>query len=219
MPLNFEPVPVELHVNQDVINEEFDAMAREAGLTKKQQSDVIARVRMEAIMKNPERIRKVCAHIAEHFKTKIEPNGFKGQVVCYDRECCLLYKRELDLLLGEEATTIVMDTNNDKEDRYKEWRRDRDEEAKLLDKFRNPRTKLKLVMVTSKLLTGFDAPILQVMYMPCIWSMSLLHTSIVASYARIAAWVNALPSFVTPNAVQSGCISSSITMTSDVVIE
>lgn len=165
LPLNFEPVPVELHVNQDVINEEFDALAREAGLGRKQQSDVIARVRIEAIMKNPDRIRKVCEHIAEHFRTKIEPNGFKGQVVCYDRECCLLYKQELDRLLGEEASTIVMDTNNDKEDRYKAWRRDRDEEAKLLDKFRNPRTKLKLVIVTSKLLTGFDAPILQVMYL------------------------------------------------------
>lgn len=165
LPLNFEPVPVELHVNQDAINEEFDALAREAGLTKRQQADVISRVHIEAIMKNPERIRKVCEHIAEHFRTKVEPNGFKGQVVCYDRECCVLYKRELDKLLGEEASTIVMDTNNDKEDRYKEWRRDRDEESKVLDQFRNPRTKLKLVIVTSKLLTGFDAPILQVMYL------------------------------------------------------
>ena len=165
LPLNFEPVPVELRVNQDIINEEFDAMAAEAGLTQKQKTDVIKRVRIEAIMKNPDRIKSVCAHIAEHFKSKIEPNGFKGQVVCYDRECCLLYKKELDNLLGEDATTIVMDTNNDKEDRYKEWRRDRDQESKVLDQFRNPRTKLKLVIVTSKLLTGFDAPILQVMYL------------------------------------------------------
>lgn len=165
LPLNFEPVPVELHVNQEAINEEFAALAEEAGLTKKQQSDVISRVHIEAIMKNPDRIKKVCEHIANHYKTKVEPNGFKGQVVCYDRECCVLYKEQLDKLLGEEASTIVMDTNNDKEDRYKKWRRDRDEEAKVLDQFRNPRTKLKLVIVTSKLLTGFDAPILQVMYL------------------------------------------------------
>jgi len=107
----------------------------------------------------------VCEHIANHFLTKVDPNGFKGQVVCYDRECCVLYKKELDKLLGEYATTIVMDTNNDKEDRYKEWRRDRDEEAKVLDNFRDPHHPLKLVIVTSKLLTGFDAPILQVMYL------------------------------------------------------
>lgn len=133
--------------------------------TAEEKSDVAKRVRMEAIMKSPERIAKVCEHIANHFLTKIDPNGFKGQVVCYDRECCLLYKKELDKYLGEYATTIVMDTNNDKEDRYKEWRRDRDEEAKVLDNFRDPRHPLKIVIVTSKLLTGFDAPILQVMYL------------------------------------------------------
>lgn len=93
LPLNFEPVPVELHVNQDVVNEEFDRLAREAGLSAEEKSDVAKRVRMEAIMKSPERIAKVCEHIANHFLTKIDPNGFKGQVVCYDRECCLLYKK------------------------------------------------------------------------------------------------------------------------------
>lgn len=165
LPLNFEPVPVELHVNQDLVDAEFDRLAAEAGLTREEKSDVAKRVRMEAIMKSPERIEKVCAHIANHFLTKIDPNGFKGQVVCYDRECCLLYKKELDKYLGEYATTIVMDTNNDKEDRYKEWRRDRDEEAKVLDNFRDPHHPLKLVIVTAKLLTGFDAPILQVMYL------------------------------------------------------
>ena len=76
-----------------------------------------------------------------------------------------MYKEVLDELLGEEATTIVMDTNNDKEDRYKKYRRDRDQEGKVLDYFRDPNSPLKLVIVTAKLLTGFDAPILQVMYL------------------------------------------------------
>ena len=166
LPLNFEPVPVELHVNQDVIDEEFDRIAEEAGLTSEEKSDVAKRVRMEAIMKSPDRIQKVCEHIVNHFNTKVDPNGFKGQVVCYDRECCVLYKEAIDKIFGTELyTTIVMDTNNDKEDRYKKWRRDRDEEAKLLDRFRDANDPLKLVIVTSKLLTGFDAPILQAMYL------------------------------------------------------
>jgi len=76
-----------------------------------------------------------------------------------------MYKAVLDELLGEEASTIVMDTNNDKEDRYKKYRRDRDAEGKVLDTFRDPASPLKLVIVTAKLLTGFDAPILQVMYL------------------------------------------------------
>ena len=163
LPLHFEAVPVDLHINQEAIDAAFDEMTKD--LTKQEKSELARRVKLEAIMKSPDRIKKVCEHIAKHFKEKIEPNGFKGQVVCYDRECCLLYKQELDKLLGEEATTIVMDTNNDKEDKYKAFRRDRDAEAKLLDYFREKDSPLKLVIVTAKLLTGFDAPILQAMYL------------------------------------------------------
>ena len=42
---------------------------------------------------------------------------------------------------------------------------DRDSEEKLLDRFRDPGDPLKILIVTSKLLTGFDAPILQAMYL------------------------------------------------------
>lgn len=165
LPLHFEPVPVELHVDKDKLDREFEAMTDEAGLSKEEKNELSRRVNMKAIMYNPARIRKVCEHIARHFLLKIEPNGYKGQVVVYDRECCLMYKAVLDELLGEDATTIVMDTNNDKEDRYKKYRRDRDTEGKILDVFRDPNSTLKLVIVTSKLLTGFDAPILQAMYL------------------------------------------------------
>lgn len=165
LPLHFEPVPVELHVDKDKLNQEFDAMTESAGLSKEQQNELSRRVNMKAIMYNPTRIRKVCEHIAKHYREKIEPNGYKGQVVVYDRECCVKYKEVLDELLGEDATDIVMDTNNDKENRYRKYRRDRDQEGKLLDYFRDPHSPLKLVIVTSKLLTGFDAPILQAMYL------------------------------------------------------
>lgn len=165
LPLHFEPVPVKLHVDQEAIDEAFAQLADEADLSEEERSKVARKVRMSAIMKDPKRIRAVCEHIAEHFMTKVNPNGFKAQVVCYDRECCVLYKKELDRLLGETISTIVMDTNNDKADEYKQWRRSRDEEAKVLDDFRDPNNPLQIVIVTSKLLTGFDAPVLQVMYL------------------------------------------------------
>lgn len=163
LPLHFEPVPVDLHIDRDKLDAEFEAMT--ADLSDAQRAELSKRVNMKAIMYNPDRVRKVCEHIANHYKTKIEPNGYKGQVVCYDRDCCLLYKQELDRLLGPDATTIVMDTNNDKGDKYKAYRRDREGEGKLLDYFREPSSPLKLVIVTAKLLTGFDAPILQAMYL------------------------------------------------------
>lgn len=163
LPLNFEPVPVDLHVDREKLDAEFEALTE--NLSKEDKAELSRRVNMKAIMYDRKRIRKVCEHIAKHYREKIEPNGYKGQVVCYDRECCLMYKEELDTLLGPDATTIVMDTNNDKEDKYKAYKRDRDAEGKILDRFREPNDPLKLVIVTAKLLTGFDAPILQAMYL------------------------------------------------------
>lgn len=162
LPLKFEPVPVEMHIDKEKLDMEFEALTE--GLSEGEKSELSKRVNMKAIMYERNRIRKVCKHIVQHFTSKIEPNGYKGQVVVYDRECCLMYKEELDKLLPEEASTIVMETNNDKENRYKKYRRNRDEEERVLDQFRDKNHPLKLVIVTSKLLTGFDAPILQVMY-------------------------------------------------------
>ena len=163
LPLKFEPVPVEMHIDKEKLDQEFEALTE--GLTEEEKSELSKRINMKAIMYERNRIQKVCKHIVQHFTTKINPNGYKGQVVVYDRECCLMYKEELDKLLPPEASTIVMDTNNDKAGRYKAYRRTRDEEERVLDQFRDKTHPLKLVIVTSKLLTGFDAPILQAMYL------------------------------------------------------
>jgi type I restriction enzyme R subunit len=120
--------------------------------------------KMAVLAKTPGRIRRVCGDIVQHFQSKVEPNGFTGQIVTFDRESCLLYKTELDKLLPPEASESVM-TVNANEPQYKAFGRSKDEEEWLLDRFRNPNDPLKLLIITSKLLTGFDAPILQAMYL------------------------------------------------------
>ena len=121
--------------------------------------------KMAVLIKAPARVNAICQHIVKHFQEKVEPNGFKTQVVTFDRECCVLYKKAMDELVGPEASAIVMHTQGGKSDEYAEWKLATDEEEKLLDRFRDPNDPLKFLIVTSKLLTGFDAPILQVMYL------------------------------------------------------
>ena len=75
LPLHFEAVPVELHVNQEIVDAAFDEMTKD--LTKDEKAELARRVKLEAIMKSKDRIKKVCNHIAEHYLSKIEPNGFK----------------------------------------------------------------------------------------------------------------------------------------------
>jgi type I restriction enzyme R subunit len=120
---------------------------------------------MAVLVKNPERVRTVTEHIVKHFQQKVEPNGFKAQVVVFDRDCCVLYKEAMDKLIGPEASAIVMTGSQYDPPEWKQHVRDKDAEEKLLDRFRDPVDPLQFVIVTSKLLTGFDAPILQVMYL------------------------------------------------------
>lgn len=161
--LHFEPRLLELHIDKAAIDAAFKEMI--GGLSDLDRDNLgKTAAKMAVLVKTPERIRRVCEDIVQHFQSKVEPNGFKGQIVTFDRESCLLYKQELDKLLPPEASDIVM-TVNANEPQYKAYARTRDEEERLLDRFRDPNDPLKLIIVTSKLLTGFDAPILQAMYL------------------------------------------------------
>ena len=166
LPLRFEPRLVELHIDKAAIDEAYRDLT--GGLSDLDK-ETLARqaARMSVLVKVPERIDRICADIAHHYQEKVEPNGFKAMVVTYDQESCLLYKAQLDRWLPPEASDIVISVSGkEREDeRYKPYKRDRDAEEKLLDRFRDPNDPLQILVVTAKLLTGFDAPILQAMYL------------------------------------------------------
>lgn len=165
--LHFEPRLIDLHIDKAALDAAYKDLT--GGLSDLDKDNLAkTAAKMAVLVKTPERIRKVCEDIVEHLQTKVEPNGFKGQIVTFDRESCLLFKAELDKLLPPEATDIVMSVQaSDKKEHpeYAPYDRSRDEEERLLDRFRDPADPLKLIIVTAKLLTGFDAPILQAMYL------------------------------------------------------
>ena len=162
--LNFQTVPVEMHLNEAQLQEEFDELTDQ--ISEEEKNELVKRTSVEAFFTAEKRINDVARYIVNHFKEYVEPTGMKAQVVVYNRDCCVKYKKAIDALLGsEDATTIVMHTAGDKADEYKAYCRDREQERKLLDQFRDPLSPIKMVIVTSKLLTGFDAPILQCMYL------------------------------------------------------
>ena len=164
LPLHFEAVDVKLHIDKDAIDEAFTQITDE--LNEQDRDDLAKRAaKMAVLIKTPMRVAAICENIVNHFNEKVDPNGFKAQVVTFDRECCVLYKNAMDELIGHEASTIVMSTPGGKSDEFAEWKLGKDEEEKILDRFRDPTDPLKFLIVTSKLLTGFDAPILQVMYL------------------------------------------------------
>lgn len=164
LPLHFEAPTVKLKIDQAAIDEAYKVITDD--LSEQDRDDLAKRAaKMAVLVKNPERVRAVVEHIVQHYRTKVEPNGFKAQVVCFDRECCVLYKKVMDEIAGPDASAIVMSAGQKDPPEWKVHLREKDAEEKILDKFRDPADPLKFVIVTSKLLTGFDAPILQVMYL------------------------------------------------------
>jgi len=165
--LHFEPRLIDLHIDKAALDAAYKDLT--GGLSDLDKDNLAkTAAKMAVLVKTPERIRKVCEDIVQHYQSKVEPNGFKGQIVTFDRESCLLFKVELDKLLPPEATDIVMSVQAaDKKEHpeYAPYDRSRDEEERLLERFRDPADPLKLIIVTAKLLTGFDAPILQAMYL------------------------------------------------------
>lgn len=164
LPLHFEAPEVRLKIDKAAIDEAYRNLTDQ--LSEQDRDDLAKKAaKMAVLVKNPERVRAVVQHIVTHFQQKVEPNGFKAQVVVFDRDCCVLYKQVMDELIDCEASAIVMTTAPADPPEWRAYERSKDEEEKLLDRFRDPADPLKFVIVTSKLLTGFDAPILQAMYL------------------------------------------------------
>ena len=166
LPLHFEPRLVELHIDKEAIDQAYTELT--GGLSDLDKDNLAkAASKMAVLVKVPERVAAICGDIARHFQEKVEPTGLKAMVVTFDQECCLLYKAALDRLLPPDASDVVISVSGKEKDdaRYKPYKRDRDAEEKLLDRYRDPNDPLQILVVTAKLLTGFDAPILQAMYL------------------------------------------------------
>ncbi|PJE02323.1 type I restriction endonuclease subunit R [Mycobacterium sp.] len=166
LPLHFEPRLSEIHIDEEAINAAFEELAERNQLSEADKTLLSKKAAsIEALIKAPQRIRKVAADIAEHFTTKVEPEGFKAQVVVYDKPTCAAYKAELDKYLDPAASTVVMSKSRNDPPEWAQWTPDGDELERILARFNDPADPLKIIIVTAKLLTGFDAPILYAQYL------------------------------------------------------
>lgn len=167
LPLHFEPRLVDVHVDKETIDKLFENFKEEAALTD-EEADALNKksAKMAAFLKSPERVKKIVADITVHFKEKVDPHGFKAMIVTPDRYACIQYKEELDKYFPEEASKVIISTSaNDEYDFKQKWAVDKSQQERIVDEYNDPISDLKFLIVTAKLLTGFDAPILQTMYL------------------------------------------------------
>jgi type I restriction enzyme R subunit len=165
LPIHFEPRSVDLRIDRAELDREFDELVKD--LSEEDRAEVSRRAgKFALLVKSPARIRAVVQDITKHYRDKIEPNGFGAQIVTIDQEACVLYKQVLDEILPPEASAVVISLGQGVPQAWKDAHgRTADEEKRLLDNFRDPNHPLKILIVTARLLTGFDAPNLQCMYL------------------------------------------------------
>lgn len=166
LPVTYEARLSKFFIDEDKIDQQFDEMTSD--LSPEQKQLLMKRFgKKEALIKLNRRMRAVAQDVADHYRLYIEPNGFKAQVVCYDREATAKYKELFDEILPVDFTEVIYsagDPNHDT-DNLKRYNTTKNQREKIIDKFKDPNSSLKLLLVCDMLLTGFDAPIEQAMYL------------------------------------------------------
>lgn len=120
---------------------------------------------LKNFLKGKDRVQKVAQYVADHYRENVEPLGYKAFLVGVDREACVFYKEALDAILPPEYSEIVFTGNNNDPAHLKKWHIDEKHERQIRKSFTKPSEHPKILIVTEKLLTGFDAPILYAMYL------------------------------------------------------
>jgi len=166
--LLYEGREVQLKVTGDSLDSLFD----EYFTDKSDEEKTAIRLKygnQTAILEAPQRIRRVCIDILKHYKEHIYPNGFKAMIVTSSRSAAVTYKGMMDELGGFESSVVISGKHND-EPRYHPWT-DSTKHKNDIENFKKPfgtdkdSSNLAFLIVKDMLLTGFDAPIAQVMYL------------------------------------------------------
>ncbi|GAK52186.1 type I site-specific deoxyribonuclease, HsdR family [Candidatus Moduliflexus flocculans] len=167
LPLFYNLAPNDMLVPADVMEQEFFALAETEGIADIAELNKILEraVNLKNFLKGKARIKKVAEYVAAHYRDNVEPLGYKAFLVAVDREACALYKKALDTFLPPAYSEVVYTGNNSDKELLKEFHIDEKQEKAIRKNFAKFGELPKILIVTEKLLTGFDAPILYAMYL------------------------------------------------------
>ncbi len=187
----YDPGPVEWQVEGEAVDEVFE---REFTHLSEDERGALKRdaARRDVVAKVPARVADIAADVTRYLREKVQPNGYKGQLVAVDREACVLYAEQLAQRLDSDEFAVIYSGDKDDDQRRRhwyaaaQWQRLRPVGAtangqgddlpggelgeqrameKLVELFKDPGSRLKLLIVNNMLLTGFDAPVEQVMFL------------------------------------------------------
>ncbi|GAA4418008.1 type I deoxyribonuclease HsdR [Advenella faeciporci] len=154
-------------VQTDVIGDSLDALFEEyfRAYSNDEKREIKKKYGVErAVREAPARIRWVCIDLLKHYREHIQPNGFKAMIVVGSRHAATVFKKTLDELEAPPSEVIISASHNDPA--YLAQYSDKTRQKQIIQNFTKPfdEDPTAFLIVKDMLLTGFDAPIAQVMY-------------------------------------------------------
>ena len=144
----------------ETLDKLFDTLFSEE--TEAQKEEIKQRfANRDTVAGSEQRIQMIALDIAEHFKTKIKPNGFKAQVVAPSRLAAIRYAKYLNDF-HVRAYPIITTSANDGIEFKEAMELNQDQ---VTNSFKLPDGEPEVLVVVDMLLTGFDAPVEQALYL------------------------------------------------------
>jgi type I restriction enzyme R subunit len=152
----------DVHLDGADLDDVFDEVFE--GYSDAEKAEIKKRYAREQDLAEAEnRIDRVAEDIVEHFDSEIA-RPFKGMVVTTSKRAAITYKQRLDAHDGPESRVVISQDHNDPEE-VKEYAPSDSELRDIKDSFKDEDGDVELLVVCDMLLTGFDVPIAQVMYL------------------------------------------------------
>ncbi|PZG19845.1 type I restriction endonuclease subunit R [Nonomuraea aridisoli] len=170
LPIRYMMAPSNMTIPTEQLDEEFFALAESEDVTDVEELNrVLDRaVGIRAFLSADNRVEQVAEFVANHFRENVDPLHYKALLVAVDRETCAKYKLALDRHLPPEWSEVVYSSNpSDAVDRPRvaELQLSETREQEVRKAFKKHAEQPKILIVTDKLLTGYDAPVLYSMYL------------------------------------------------------
>lgn len=175
-PIKYTLGPSQWFLDKESLKKGYEEITAELEESEKRQVEKVVQP-WKTLMKKQERIEVLAEDIAKDFKERLEPQGFKAQVVAIDKEACVLYYNELLKYFDKSELRIIFSTGQyetgERYDMFSPFYLTDKERKQLIENFKKRITpeeqakgnNLKIFIVCNMLLTGFDAPIEQTMYL------------------------------------------------------
>jgi type I restriction enzyme R subunit len=174
VPIFYESRLAKVHFEEDEkvkLDDQFEELTEGEELTNRQQLRA-KWTRLEAIVGNPNRIKKIAEDLVYHFEQRNAVLDGKAMIVCMSRRICVeLYEAIIKIRPlwhsdedSEGTIKVVMTGSSSDALHMQSHIRNKPRRKAIGERLKNPADSLKLVIVRDMWLTGFDAPCLHTLY-------------------------------------------------------